>query len=503
MMNERQVLSFIRRLAPFESIWLILVKVLLINKVSGRQVIDLIKNPSIEDYLSFSWWAKGSIDQGRLEDTLGFQRGALDDSFLTMIPRDHLHYAGPQVWHCPSCIKIGYHSSIFCLQKIQSCPWHGDKLVSCPKCYELLNLLHLPSQHSRSFPSDPERVCPHISSLAGRFVIPDFSAPIFQVMSSWYRDFTVWLAASKKLVGGDIFRWIESRNFKHDLDDMILRYLDEKLHVPKPFNARLSFPVARLSLEYSFEREGGVTGFWGADPGQRRLYDIQCMAVVSISKIDQIRCVKSLRRYLWKTYISKHRKCLRAFVNLTLHQRMHLQRGSSCFTSLAYVCWLMNALTTNDLALALGRGHCTYSTYGSRDHCPLAEFKNSLNNKLVRFYSVWGALLIGTAESGDTVVKFHNLKVEQTLNSSFSCTYKDIPWSPSPDDSEEYGAYFVSPFHLKELSDLRCGCTSVTADYVPPHIAEDTVERFYPDAASLLKFIDPQKSNNIKNYIYL
>lgn len=503
MMSDHKVLSFIRRLAPFESIWLILVKVLLINKVSGRQVIDLIKKPGMEDSRNFSWWAKGSIDQGRLEDALGYQRGDLDDSFLTMVPRDHLHYTGPQIWHCPSCIKVGYHSSLFCLRKIQSCPWHGDKLVGCTKCYDLLSLLHLPSKKSRSFPAEPERICEHILPLAGRFIIPDLSAPIFQVMNSWYRDFAEWLAASEKIVGGDIFRWIESPEYKHDLDDMILQYLEDKTHIPKPFNSRLNFPVTRLSLEYSFEREGGVSIFCSADASTLRLYDVQCMGVASISKIDQIRCIKSLRRYIWKTYISKHRKCLRSFINLTLHQRMHLQPGSSCFASLAYVCWLMQALTTNDVALAIGRGQCTYSTYGSRDHCPLAEFKNSLTNKLVRFYSVWGALLIGIAESGETVVKFHNMKVEHTRNYSFSHTYKNIPLAPSPDDSEKYGVYFVSPAHLKELSNLRCGCKSGTADYVPQNLAEDTVERFYPDATSVLKFIDPQKSKIVKSYIYL
>jgi hypothetical protein len=502
-MNERQVLSFVRRLAPFESIWLILVKVMLINKVSGRQVIDLIKNPQMVDSRNFNWWAKGAIDQGRLEDTLGFQRGALNDSFLSMIPRDHLHYTGPQIWHCPSCIKIGYHSSVFCLRKIQSCPWHGDQLVSCSKCYELLNLLHLPSQYPRSFLSDPECFCEHISPLAGRLVIPDLSSPIYQEMSSWHREFMGWLAASQKLVGDDIFRWTESRQLKNDLDDMILQYLEDKIHIPRPFEAHLGFPVTRLSLEYSYEREGGVSAYWGSDRSRYRRYDIQCMGVVSISKIDQIRCIKSLRRHIWKTYVSKHKKCYRSFIDLTRHQRMHLQPGNSCFASLAYVCWLLNALTTSNLVVATGKSQCTYSTYGSRDHCPLAEFKNTLNKKLVGFYSVWGALLIGAADSSETVVKFHNMIVEQTLSSNFSRIYKDIPWAPSPADSGEYGSYFVSASHLKKLTILRCGCKSGASEFVPPHLVEDTVERFYADAGSVLKFIDPQKSKLKRTYIYL
>lgn len=502
-MHDRQVLSFIRRIAPFESIWLILVKVMMINKVSGRQIIDLVKNPEMEDSCNFSWWAKGAIDQGKLEDTLGFQRGALDDSFLGVIPRGHLHYTGPQILHCPSCIKIGYHSSVFCLRKIKCCPWHGDKLVSCSKCYELLCSLYLPSQYARSFPSDPARLCDHILPLAGWLAIPNFTAPIYQEINIWCREFLSWLADSEKLVGGDIFRWAESRELKNDLDDIILQYLKDRTRIPKPFQAHLGFPVARLNLEYSFEREGGVSDFWGADRSRRRHYDIQCMGVVSISKMDQVRCIKSLRRYIWKTYIAKHKKCYRSFIYLTLHQRMNLQPGNSCLASLAYVCWLMNALTTNNLAVATGIDQCTYSTYGSRDHCPLATFKNIINNKLVGFYSVWGALLIGAADSGETVVKLHNMVVEQTLNSSFSHTYKDIPWEPSGADSEEYGSYFVSASHLEELTIMRCGCKCGISEYVPSDLVGDLEERFYPDARSVLKFIDPYKSKLKKTYIYL
>ncbi|WP_152533547.1 hypothetical protein [Pseudomonas syringae] len=502
-MNDRQILSFIRRLAPFESIWLILIKVMLINKVSGRQVIDLIKNPEIGDSRNFSWWAKGAIDQGKLEDTLGFQRGALDDSFLGMIPRNHLHYTGPQILHCPSCIKIGYHSSVFCLMKIQSCPWHGDKLVGCSKCYELLNSLHLPSQYARSFPSDSAHFCEHILRLAGRLVAPDLSAPIYQKMWSWHREFMRWLAASAELVGDDIFRWTESRQVQNNLDDMILQYLENKTAIPMPFKAHLSFPVTRLSLEYSHEREGGVLGYWGADRRSDRLYDMQCMGVVSISKTDQIRCVKSLRRYIWKTYVSKHKRCYRSFIELTLHQRMNLQFERSCCASLAYVCWLMNALSTRNMAMATGKDRCTYRASGSRDHCPLATFKTILNDQLVGFYSVWGALLMGAERSGETIVKFHNLTLDQTLNSNFSHTYKDIPWTCSPLDSGEYGAYFVSASHLEALTIQRCECKSGTSEYIPQNLVDDVAERFYSEPGLVLKFLSPQNFKIKKHYIYL
>ena len=502
-MTNRQVLSFIRRLAPFESIWLILVKVMLINKVSGRQVIDLIKKPEMDDSRNFSWWAKGAIDQGKLEDALGFQRGALDDSFLGMVPRDHLHYTGPQILHCPSCIKLGHHSSVFCLAKIHSCPWHGDKLVGCSKCYELLNCLHLPSAYARSFPSAPALFCEHVLPLFGSLVISDLSAPIYQVMSSWHVEFMGWLAASEKLVVDDIFRWIESRQDKKFLDDIILQYLEVRTHIPKPFHANLHFPVTRLSLEYSYEREGGVSGYGDDDRTSDRLFDMQCMGVVSISMIDQIRCVKSLRRHIWKTYVSKHKKCYRSFIDLTLHQRMNLQPGKSCCASLAYVCWLMNVLRTKNLGDATGKNRCIYSASGSRDHCPLATFKSILNDRLVGFYSVWGALLMGSEDSGETLVKFHNLILDETLNSNFSRTYKNILLSSSPVDYGEYGAYFVSASHLEKLTILRCGCRSGIAEYVPPDFVEDIVERFYPDASSVLKFINPQNSKLHRTCIYL
>lgn len=501
-MHDRQVLSFIRRLAPFESIWLILVKVMLINRVNGQQVIDLIKKPEMGSSYTFSWWAKGAIDQGRLETTLGFQFGDLDGTFLNMIPRDHLHYTGPQIWHCPSCIKIGYHSSVFCLRKIQSCPWHGDKLVSCSECYELLNCLHLPSRYKRSFPLEPKPSCEHMLALGKRLTSPDLSAPIYQEIGSWHHGFIRWLSDSERFVGGDIYRWVSSRVSRDCLDDVLLQYLDARIDIPKPFQADFGFPVARLSLEYSYEREGGVSTCRSSDRSSDRLYDMQCLGVVSISKIDQIRCIKSLRRYIWKKYISKHKKCYRSFIDLTLHQRMNLQPGSSCFASLAYVCWFMNALTTSNLAVVTGKGQCIYRAYGGRGHCPLATFKGILINRLVGFYSVWGALFRG-AIGGETVVKFHNMVLEQTLGLNFSHIYKDIPEVPSPADTGEYGVYFVSADHLENLTASRCGCKSNVSHYVPPDLAVDKVERFYPDTSLVLKFIDPNSSKANKTYIYL
>lgn len=490
-------------MAPFESIWLILVKVLLINRASGRQIVDLIKNPKIMDCRHFIWWTQGAIDQARLEATLGFQPGDLNNSFLNKIPRDQILFTENQIRHCPSCIKIGHHSSIFGLRKIQFCPWHGDKLFSCSKCYDLLDFFQRPSKNARGFPSDIGLLCEHVLPLAEKVFTPDFSDSIYYEIGCWCNEFMAWLAESNKLVGDDIFRWIDSKQSKNHLDGMLLKYLEVRTAIPATIITSLEFPVTRLSLEYPFEREGGTVESWWETRRGGRLYDMQCLGVSSISKMDQVSCIKSLRRYLWKTYVSKHRKCYRSFVDLTRHQRMNLQSGSCCIVSLAYACWLASIFKAKNFDAAIGKYQSAYKAFGGKNHCPSVSFKRKLNILLLGFYRLWGGMLIGAAESDEVIVNFHNVEDDPTLSLNFSHTYRKQPVATLFTGDEKYSSYFVSAHHLQDLTSLRCKCTATISAYIPEELVKDLVERFHPDPRAVLRFIDPAKSVRTKGCIYL
>ncbi|MEX5624688.1 hypothetical protein ABFV62_31675, partial [Pseudomonas syringae] len=64
-------------------LWLILIKILVINRVQGKQVSALIKNESMDWSINkFCWWAPGCISQERLEVAINLPAGALKRSFI-------------------------------------------------------------------------------------------------------------------------------------------------------------------------------------------------------------------------------------------------------------------------------------------------------------------------------------------------------------------------------------------------------------------------------------
>ena len=82
-MHKGSVFSFIRKLASCESLWLILLKILVINRVQGKQVVELIKNENIDwGTQKFRWWGAGSISQERLEKAIQLPASALTNSFI-------------------------------------------------------------------------------------------------------------------------------------------------------------------------------------------------------------------------------------------------------------------------------------------------------------------------------------------------------------------------------------------------------------------------------------
>ena len=150
-MYKGTILSFIRKLASCESLWLILVKILVINRVQGKQVSALIKNDNMDWSINkFRWWGSGCVSQERLEVAINLPAGALKRSFVENIVGRRV--GGRKVIrHCNECIELGYHSSIFFIEKISQCPWHGNNLVDCRFCLAALDFLDRPSLHARDF----------------------------------------------------------------------------------------------------------------------------------------------------------------------------------------------------------------------------------------------------------------------------------------------------------------------------------------------------------------
>lgn len=79
-----------------------------------------------------------SLDHGNqvlrlaaLAKAMGEPRSALRTCDLAQIPQDSWRFFHPILRYCPHCSELGYHSRLFSLKLFSSCPWHGDRLISC------------------------------------------------------------------------------------------------------------------------------------------------------------------------------------------------------------------------------------------------------------------------------------------------------------------------------------------------------------------------------------
>lgn len=126
---------------PFESIWSVLMKVVVLNNLTWPELTSLIKQRHLKGALqnnanpaAAATW----IDFGRLAQLLGVDecrltRGTWES--MAMQPRYRNRYG---LRRCPECWKTGYHCVLFDLIAIKSCPWHRCPLTEpCVMCASL------------------------------------------------------------------------------------------------------------------------------------------------------------------------------------------------------------------------------------------------------------------------------------------------------------------------------------------------------------------------------
>lgn len=128
---------------PLESLWSILRKFVFFNQATLKQMQDFFGTDPItrlpwlsRKRLDLRWY--GGFDPLLLERAFGVSRLTLDES--TVIPfvvePEHDVLTSKYLRFCPSCLKEGFHSSLYQLLLVRDCPLHEETLeICCQHCH--------------------------------------------------------------------------------------------------------------------------------------------------------------------------------------------------------------------------------------------------------------------------------------------------------------------------------------------------------------------------------
>lgn len=128
-------------LRPFESLWMLGQKLAALNYVAPQMIDRVVFN---REYVGRKWRVTANLSTlaaslGRDVHTLepfdpGHLLGIQDTQRLEIFRSSELRF-------CPLCLRLGFHSEIFQLRGLQSCPQHGCRLqTACPGCQRWMSI---------------------------------------------------------------------------------------------------------------------------------------------------------------------------------------------------------------------------------------------------------------------------------------------------------------------------------------------------------------------------
>lgn len=309
---------------PFESSWSIIAKVLALNHISFIELVRLIQKSDgrVEHvhprlFLKSDW-----VDFSKFSELLGVEVTQLQTGFLDRLGfQIHTktrkpHYA---VRHCPACLSLGYHCSLFDLAIIQVCPWHNVSLSrGCRLCASPY-LMQRGTMCSRCGFKPPIHTLPHAHAwfTATKCAAVDTSCNAFL---SWW-----------KIVS-------ESRNPFADVIERICEprsggTLERRQREQNLAYARALWPVISQWTRGRSNKTYKVA-VWKAE-----LAPYPGIAQPVLMASDLGRSYRSIRRQILKRYLKGHERCLTALQQLTANERLSLNADAVCPVALTYLSW--------------------------------------------------------------------------------------------------------------------------------------------------------------------
>ena len=320
---------------PYESSWLIYIKLLQWNRFKDFKHLREFVNPDFNRGQQRNSWEYGKdIPLHMLESAMGLHDDALKYSFIDgWFPLPYSYEikhpnCRPRALlrHCPECIKYGYHPVIFYFERITHCPWHGHALERCEMCMAALDQ-DSPVKHGIYNAADH---CEHLDVVLG-IVAPDVAASDFFVkVEKWICDFKGWVQSCVGLIGYTAYEVIVAKNPTIMNQSIAIDYLVQRFGPPGFSHERvrqvsvLKYPRSKLAwLLFDSSRTMRQRSKFEGLQSQ-----IFAPAMRSI--------IKSVRRYIYKRFVRHHQRCFNKLRSISQAGWYRLDAAVVCPCVLAY-----------------------------------------------------------------------------------------------------------------------------------------------------------------------
>lgn len=319
--------------APYESIWSILHKVVVLNRIPLKDLVARIKWTEEEgrrskiSFLTSSW-----IDFDRFSQLLGVDQGRLKSGTWEEMGIKQREGTSSAIRQCPQCAELSYHSVFFNIDAISHCPLHGSPLTqACLGCDAQSTF----GMSSRGAPTGCKR-CGLIPSTFARLLEPAQDDSFRQQIGALGNQFVAWW----QIVG--------ERFPDRDLLLMDLLRAGEMDRARtgnrgwQLYHAFRSSVGAELDWEFKFAAE--PVRFSTFLNHQAEDCSMGSDKTDRLGSCDTAKDgYRSVRRHIYKNYISRHKRCYSALKTLSADEQHMLDGDNVCPVALAYVVWRMGS----------------------------------------------------------------------------------------------------------------------------------------------------------------
>lgn len=439
--------------APYESAWLIFLKLCALNLSGLTYLCSVIKKDDVSVSDAEARYCQGDwIDFRRFSRALGVPEVQLRTGFLDQLGVSSVE--DPRwvnIRHCPDCIATGYHSVMFQLDMISHCPWHHQRLVACESC---ARVFHRGGPWKRKVRGDPQsgKV---IKLACGHFTFGSAEAPVLPCLDAsrrplvvqkveeilaWWHQGIAPSPASRVLSLASTWRQLERRDDTQAKEAQLVLGLFEKISGVLPFKS-VTPPLRSQLLA------------WENQP-----VDLYQHTELINPDSDLFTFFKCLRRHVKRRHLRQHRRCFNFISHLDEHGAHSLSSDTMCSACLAFMAWEMSlrGITT----VAGLRGH--FST-PLRTCIPMASlypeeiivgFRSIVSFWLAYFYDVWALLeLDGRGQQFRLVINeahFRRDFIRTVYCNSCSRIYAgDVK-------ADKHWLVYAAPEFLAERNNLHC-----------------------------------------------
>jgi hypothetical protein len=360
----------------FESIWSLTRKICRVNYLPLKDFVKLVKKGSVvntvtfrENMFSNSDW----IDNRKFSFLLSDLSENFEHSFLHQCWKVGVDIPQYAVRHCPACLALDYHCTLFDLTILKTCPWHGLPLLKpCLRCAQILwdSSSSLASLH----------LCSHQDVYTVDFL--DKLQTRFDTKERFDNEISVHCE--------EIINWSLRLSKEHN-------YLHLVPHIGHA-GIKTERTDRQLNVETSTAvKLAGKPNFVLSTQNYLITINLFSMPVQSANtclkgSVDKEVCtgiLKSTRRHLFKKYIKKHRKCLNFLMALSKEKQPPLTTNV-CTVALAYLVWRMALLGISNVEGLKFNKKFKYwnKVEGGSGFLPI-DFESYSRALYLRFFNIW------------------------------------------------------------------------------------------------------------------